>query len=95
MNCGGLKKREEKTLACGPATGTRHWKELKKLKRRNTECGTKREKKGEARMSARTRVSCLQRKAEGCGEVRGQGEGLALPPGCSTAFRNRGIQIKG
>lgn len=43
-------------------------------------------------MCAGTRVSCLQIKAKGYREVRGQGEGLALPPGCSTTFRNRGMR---
>lgn len=38
------------------------------------------------------RVSWQQRKAQGYREVRGQGEGLALPPGCSTTFRNRGMR---
>ena len=43
-------------------------------------------------MHAGARVSCLQTKANGYGEVTGQGEGLALPLGCSTTFRNRGIR---
>lgn len=46
----------------------------------------------EVKMCAGSWVSCLQREAKGDREVRGQGEGLALPPGCSTTFKNRGMR---
>lgn len=74
------------------ALGTRHWKQQSQLKRQNRRRSTKKQNKREARMYAGTRVSCRQIKAKGYREVRGQGEGLALPPGCSTTFRNRGMR---
>lgn len=94
MNCGSPKKRENTGMWASHRgeAGTRHWKQQRKLKRQNTRCSTKKEKKREARMYTGTRVSCLQIKAKGCREVRAQGEGLALPPGCSTTFRNRGMR---
>lgn len=72
--------------------GTRQWKQQRRLKRQNPRCSTKSWNKREVRMCAGSRVSCLQREAKGHRGLRGQGEGLALPPGCSTTFKNRGMR---
>lgn len=93
VNYGSLKKTADTGMWASHRgeAGTRHWKEQRELEHRAQ--GAAQRLRTKARRGwTRDTGQLLQRKAKGCREVRGQGEGLALPPGCSTTFRSRGVR---
>lgn len=92
VNCGSLKKTANTGMWASHRgeAGTSHWKEQRELEHtKGTHGAAQRHGTKARRGRSGDTGQLLQRKAKGCREVRGQGEGLALPPGCSTYFQKQ------